>query len=351
MFKSAVLILVLCFQLSSRAHTVSACSTATSECESVFELGPNAKVKYTRSFDLNISHLEVTSAVLMIHASDRVVSWGYKQLNSLMAQGLLSEKTLVVAPLLPTSADRPGKDYLYWGANDWSAGHNSLDQTHTSSFQVIDQLIRQILGSGNFPNLKKIIITGFSAGGQATQRFAVGTEVDHEFPGVQFRFIVGSPSSYVYLNDDRWVPGTEYQFAVPTNPTCAYNNYRYGGDRRNSYMSRKDFATLRENFLKRDLVFIVGEIDDATTHPNPPIPHDIRDSAGLDISCEAGLQGRSRVERSFLFHQYLVAEFPSFDHVWISVPEVAHSYRVYDDLRVIDLLNWKPTTKHLPNPD
>lgn len=317
------------------------CHTPTKDCEAVLEIVPGGKLTYTRTFDLEKPNPAVTSAILMVHASDRLVSWGYKQLNALIAKGMLSKDTLIVAPLLPAPADKPAAGFLYWGANDWSGGFDSLDATHTSSFLVLDLLIRKMLSSGNFPNLKTLIVTGFSAGGQATQRFAVGTEIDHEFPNVRFRYIVGSPSSYVYLNEDRWVPGTENQFAKPVNPGCAYNSYRYGGEKPNKYMSQRPFAKMVENFIARDLAFIVGELDDATTHPNPPIQNDVKDSAGLDISCEAKWQGASRLQRSYLFHQYLTVEFPQNKHVWFSVPGWAHTYRVYDDVRTVDLLNFK----------
>lgn len=316
------------------------CKTPTKNCESTFEIVPGRKLTYTRTFDLDVRNENITSAILMIHASDRVIPWGYNQLNGLMDKGLLSKDTLVVAPLLMAPADKPAPGWLYWAANDWSAGFDSIDGSKTSSFFVVDELIRKMIKSGNFPNLRTLIITGFSAGGQATQRYAMGTEVDHEFPNVHFRFIVGSPSSYVYLNDQRWVPGTQYDFANPLTD-CEYNNYRYGLERVSNYMSTRSASEMVKNFLERDIHFIVGELDDATARANPPIERDPKDARGLDLSCGAQWQGASRLQRSFLFHQYLLAEFPQYQHGWLSVPGVAHSYHVYDDQRVVALLNFR----------
>jgi hypothetical protein len=338
--QTALATLIFLFLTSSAWAGIAPCTTSTKSCEAVFPVVPNGKVTYTRSFDLDTPNEDVTSAILMIHASDRKISWGYDQLNTLIAQHLLSPDTLIVAPLLNSTSDKPAPGWLFWEDNGWSGGFDSIDGTATSSYFVIDQFIKKILSGGNFPNLKTFIITGFSAGGQATQRFALGTDVDREFPQIHFRYIVASPSSYAYLNADRWVPGTEYQFAVPINPGCAYNSYRYGGENPNSYMSKKAFSILRDDFIAKDLVLIVGENDDATTHPNPPI-NDGKDAPGLDISCEARWQGASRLQRSFLFHQYLSAEFPQNKHIWFSVPGAAHSYVVYDDPRTIDLLNFR----------
>jgi hypothetical protein len=122
------------------------------------------------------------------------------------------------------------------------------------------------------------------------------------------------------------------------NPGCAYNDFRYGLDHANSYFARRPASDFVMNFVARDLVLISGELDNATTHPNPPIPGDPKNGIDLDISCGAEWQGASRLERSFIFHQYLMAEFPQNHHVWMSIPGVAHSYAVYADERIIELM-------------
>lgn len=317
------------------------CTKVTGECDGIFEPVAERKTKYTSTFDLNVPNAEVTNAVVMIHASDRKVQWGFDNLNGLMANGQIPANTLVVAPLLMAPADNPPTGYLFWGSNEWSGGFDSKDGSLTSSFAVIDQVIRKIIKSGNFPNLKTIMVTGLSAGGQATQRYSVGTEIDQEFPEIRFRFIVVAPSSYVYLTADRLVPGTQDQFAPPKNPGCNYNNFRYGLDNASAYMSKRSQQRLAENFIAREVAIISGELDDATGAPNPPIASDPKDGKGLDISCEAMWQGKSRIERSYVFHKYLDVVFPENRHLWFSVPGLAHSYLIYNDPRTVKFLNFQ----------
>lgn len=330
------------FMSSTYAETSAPCVQAGApECSGVLVTSAGRKLKYVSTYDLNTAHPEITNAIFTIHASDRVIDWGYNMLNGLVAQRAIVANTLVLGPVFQSPPDKPAAGFLFWGTNDWSAGLDSQDGSQTSSFAALDLLVRQVLGSGNFPNIKTVTVTGLSAGGQATQRYALGTNVDHEFSNVQFRFIVVAPSSYTYLNADRLVPGTQDQFARPANPGCAYNDYRYGTDHLSPYMSRLSVSTLTSNFVSREIALVSGELDNATEHPNPPIQNDNKDGAGLDVSCQAEWQGRSRLERSFIFHQYLSAKFPQSRHIWFSVPGVAHEYQVYLDARTIDFLNFR----------
>jgi hypothetical protein len=104
-------------------------------------------------------------------------------------------------------------------------------------------------------------------------------------------------------------------------------------------MSRLPARDLARNFTTREFAFISGNEDNATEKPNPPIPHDPKNGADLDVSCAAKFQGASRLERSYLFHKYLAAEFPGTKQAWFGIPGVAHSYAVYEDARVVELLS------------
>lgn len=319
------------------------CTKVTGECDAVFEPVQGRKTKYTSTFDLNTPNNDVTNAVVMIHASDRKVQWGYDNLNGLIAAGQIPANTLVVAPLLMAPADNPPEGYLFWHSNEWSGGFDSKDGSLTSSFTVIDQVIRKIVKSGNFPNLKTVMVTGLSAGGQTVHRYAVGTEIDNEFPELRFRFIVVAPSSYVYLSPERLVPGTQDQFAVPQDTSSCpnYNDYRYGLEKPSAYMGTRSAKRLADNFIKREVAIVSGELDDATGAPNPPIASDPKDGKGLDVSCQAMLQGKSRIERSYVYHKYLSVMFPNSRHIWYSVPGLAHSYLVYNDPRTVQYLNFR----------
>ncbi|MCC2679762.1 MAG: hypothetical protein K0R29_2338 [Pseudobdellovibrio sp.] len=341
-FASASLLLISIFTTSLAFAGPQPCTKVTGECDAIFEPVAGRKTRYTSTYNLSTPNADVTNAVVMIHASDRKVQWGYDNLNGLVASGQIPANTLVVAPLLMAPADNPPEGFLFWHSNEWSGGFDSKDGSLTSSFTVIDEVIRKIVKSGNFPNLKTLMVTGLSAGGQTVHRYAVGTEIDHEFPEIRFRFIVVAPSSYVYLTADRLVPGTQDQFAPPQNPACAnYNDYRYGLDNPSAYMATRSQKRLADNFVSREVAIISGELDDATGAPNPPIASDPKDGKGLDVSCQAMLQGKSRIERSYVYHKYLSVMFPESKHIWYSVPGLAHSYLVYNDPRTVNYLNFR----------
>ena len=52
--------------------------------------------------------------------------------------------------------------------------------------------------------------------------------------GVVCSYLVANPSTYLYFSDDRWIPGTGYEFEPPTPEQIGecpgYNDYKYGLD-------------------------------------------------------------------------------------------------------------------------
>src|SRR5262249_51528255 len=53
-----------------------------------------------------------------------------------------------------------------------------------------------------FPNLKLIVVTGHSAGGQFTHRYAAATHVEKQIR-IPMRYVVANPSTYLYLDETR----------------------------------------------------------------------------------------------------------------------------------------------------
>ena len=96
----------------------------------------------------------------------------------------------------------------------------------------------------NFPNLKEIVITGHSAGGQLAQHYAVGSALDQTYPEIHFRYVVANPGSYLYLTKKR-------PFKGPAR--CAYNDYKFGLDNLNPYMSKRPAAQMISDYLKKDV--------------------------------------------------------------------------------------------------
>jgi hypothetical protein len=246
--------------------------------------------------------------------------------------------TLIVAPHFLADADLPPSGYLYWAVHGWASGNDSLDNNALSSYGALDYLIESIVKSGHFPNLKQIIITGLSAGGQFTQRYAAGSYLENKFTNIHFRYIIASPSSYMYLDEYRLVQDAKETFSPVSTNDCDFNTYRYGLKNRNRYMSMKSDTQIVEDFKNRDIVLMVGEEDNSTGLNSASVPNDPKDPADLDVSCAAELQGSSRLERAQIFKSYLDFKFPGLVHPLIIGPGIAHQMKLYSTPKIQDWL-------------
>lgn len=87
--------------------------------------------------------------------------------------------------------------------DDWRGGGDA-NGTELSSFDIIDILFEQLSDKALYPNLKRIALVGFSAGGQFVGRYlAVGKgEVR---PGIELVYAAMAPSTYLMLDkNDSW---------------------------------------------------------------------------------------------------------------------------------------------------
>ena len=157
-----------------------------------------------------------------------------------------------------------------------------------------------------------MIITGHSAGGQLTQRYALGSSVEAKFPKIHFRYIVVNPGSYAYLNSKRPANASPASiFATPRLPRCAYNAYKYGLESPNTYLAATPTSLLLPRYLSRDVIYFLGEKD--------------TDTSELDDSCEAHIQGINRLMRGLNFKAFLDHEFPGHLHQLFVNPGIAHT--------------------------
>lgn len=316
----------------SGAHAdtpVQPCMTVDPTCKATTNIGASGKIEFYRNYDLEIDNSSITKLVIISHGYHRNFGTAFARMAIVYGDPTASTSTLIIAPHFQADVDKPAAGFLYWAENGWASGNDSLDPNHISSYDVVDSLISQIATNGHFPNLREVILTGLSAGGQLTDRFAAGSRTEELFPQIHFRYIIASPSSYLYLDDERWTPGSNYDFSRPENPACAYNSYRYGLDNRNRYMSQKSAEQIVSDFRARGIVLMVGDQDNATAAPSPPIPNDPKDGADLDVSCSGELEGATRFERAQVFKAYLDFMFPEKEHPLVIGPGIAHQLRLY----------------------
>lgn len=292
---------------------ISDCRAQSRECSSIVLGGK--KVPYLFNFPLATANPAITRAIIVIHGGYRVPEEYYAPILVALASDpelvrTWRRKTLVLAPHFQDRGEAPSGEHGWKG--DWREGGES---DGLSSYAVMDALIAR-LRDGRFPNLKWIVITGHSAGGQFTQRYAAFTDVDLQ-PGPNaalVKFVPANPSSYVYLNEYRSGGDTD-TWLIPKSdcPTGdGYNQWKYGLDRLYGYTAARGAAFARTQLPRRNVEVLAGTAD-------------VQTGEGFDSDCAGMWQGATRYERARVFKAHMDHFFPT-NHVTLTlVPGVGHS--------------------------
>ncbi len=293
--------------------------------------GHELKLPYYFTKPLDQLDESITQLVISQHGNNRnATTYRLSMLTAAVEAGK-SEQTLIIAPQFLTREDieewNLPNDYLFWYNSGWKIGDRSRTNVASlprpaqiSSFEAMDQLIMHVLASGNFPNIKDIVVAGFSAGGQFVNRYAAANLLHNDVKQtyeIDIRYLAGGPSSFLYMNNERRVVGTTDQFAVPATGCSEYNDYKYGLNSRNNYLNKTTETIIREQYATRKILYLVGDQDN---NPN---------ASALDKDCPAMLQGEQRLERSVIYFNYLKhyygAEIEDLQQFSI-VPDVGHDH-------------------------
>lgn len=224
-----------------------------------------------------------------------------------------SANTLVIAPQFLNETDvalHPVADtVLRWQGNDWMTGGLSTAPFALSSYAALDQVIARLGDRREFPDVKNIVIAGHSGGAQVVQRYAL---LGHDQPelkaaGVHVRYVIANPSSYAYFDERR--PVAFNHAACPD-----FNRWKYGLTDLPAYAEGQTPAQLEENYVQRDVVYLLGQQDIDPNHP------------ALDKSCEAKAQGAYRLIRGRYYFDFLKRSHPkALNQQLIEVPGVGHN--------------------------
>lgn len=220
--------------------------------------------------------------------------------------------TLVIAPQFLNDSDvaaHPVADtVLRWRGNEWMDGGLSSAPFALSSYAALDEIVARLSDRRQFPDVKQVVIAGHSGGAQVVQRYALLSRDQPELhsAGVQVRYVIANPSSYAYFDERRPVA-----FSHAGCP--AFDTWKYGLADLPAYAEGQTPGQLQEKYLRRDIVYLLGQQDDDPNHP------------ALDKSCEARAQGANRLMRGRLYVEYLKRLAPEgLNHRLIEVPGVGH---------------------------
>jgi len=315
------------------------CTKAQSECTEwiVFGSGPARSLVY-RTYPLDQRNDRITRAMVMVHGAGRDA---HNYFRTAVAAAFLAdalEDTIVVSPRFASAdqgcQDRLAENEVSWpcGGNSWRSGGIAEKDGKLTSYDFADAILRKLANKSVFPNVKRIVFTGHSAGGQFTNRYEMANQI-HDSLGVPITYIVANPSSYAYLDATRPATGsngsTEFRPFGDGRNCTTYDRWPYGLQNRTGYASRSSDDQLKKQLVGRPTTYLVGEYD---TLP----------LAGFDGSCPAMAQGPSRLARGQAFGRY-VTEKLGAQHKTIIVPLCGHNARcMYTADAVLEMLFPKP---------
>ncbi|MFC4274778.1 hypothetical protein [Achromobacter aloeverae] len=259
--------------------------------------------------DLARAHLDkIRHVLIIIHGRNRNGDDYFQTGANILALSPGADgDTLLLAPKFPAAIDRGFDKMPAWSHGRWSSGEASIKAARrpapVSAFEVLDDLLARVADQRRLPLLQDVVIAGHSAGAQLVQRYAVFNAVDERIRrgGVDMRYVIANPSSYVYLSKDR--PKDDGKGFAPFNPgQCPdYNAYKYGLEHLPAGLPAsgvgpatpaQEAVRLARRYAGRSVTYLLGGADNNPEHRL------------LDKTCAAEAQGATRLARGKAYVKY-----------------------------------------------
>ncbi len=369
------------------------------------------RLQYFSNYDISEKNYNINKLVIAIEGNSRNAESIYNYILDAAELTNSHTNSLIISPWFKgndydgssnctdDNCDFIESNELFWDTDGWKQGDNSVNfGMQISSFDIMDNLIRHIVFNGFFPNLQNIIITGHSAGGQFTQRYAIGTQIEKELPNaLTVSYVIANPSSYLYLDQRRpswaglYTLGGKYpsfglnfsnvlfpDFIDPyirtttpyvergefssiksslnslsgpdcqcsSNEPCAYERFKYGFNFKpldsyhymcseNSYQSCYNKITTQE--------YIENFLNKNITYVLSQLDNSTSNgeegaNEDLDIKCGGNFQGPDRLSRGTYYYESL-SLFGEHNHRLLIVGKIGHSaskvYKSYQGRRAL----------------
>jgi pimeloyl-ACP methyl ester carboxylesterase len=312
--------LVAFLLISVPAYAVEPCTSAKPECTQWVKLNDQSRSLVYRTYSLDKKNEKITRALIVIHGQGRDADNYFR--TSLAATFLANAltDTIVISPRFASSDGRNCHDTLdvnevNWpcAGDSWRSGGVAINDAKLTSYDFMDEIVRMLARKDRFPNLRAIVISGHSAGGQFVTRYEMANQI-YDSTNIPTTYVVANPSSYSYLDPDR-PSGANNElrpFGDARNCTT-YDNWPYGLKNRTGYAARLTDDQLKKQMAARPVVYLLGELD-------------ILPLAGFDSSCPAMAQGPTRLARGQNFAAYVNEKYNA-QHKAVVVPLCGHNAR------------------------
>ena len=332
----ALAILVISAATIGAAPPAAPCTTPTPACTAwvTFGAGPARSMVYT-TFPLTTRNDAMTRALIMVHGTNRNADHYFETATAAaFLAGALAD-TIVIAPHMIDASDKGQDNEVVWQSS-WRTGGPSVANPQLSSFDFVDETLRLLAKKEVFPNMKAIVVTGHSAGGQFATRYAMSNKI-HDTLGVPITYVVANPSSYAWPDatrplsegdadpaaaKDGWslTPDTAVhrKFTYGSYDAAAkncqnYNRWPLGFENRTGYTKDMSDDQLKKQLVARPTTFLVGQVD---TLP----------LGGFDSSCSAMAQGPTRRARGEAFVKFITDSLGAKHKIQV-VSECGHNDR------------------------
>ena len=313
------------------------CTDLTSACMEWVKLGTGQSQSLIyRTYPLGQLNDKITRALIVVHGAGRDADNYFRTaLAAAFLAGAL-EDTMVISPRFASNDGAGCLDVLEsgevnWPCNgdSWRSGGVAVNDEKLTSYDFTDEIVHRLAKKAVFPNLRAIVVSGHSAGGQFVARYEMANQV-HDKVGIPITYVVANPSSYAYLDSDRpdAEEKTQRQFGDARNCTT-YDNWPYGLKRRTGYSTRLSDDQLKKQLASRPVTYLLGQLD---TLP----------LAGFDSSCPAMAQGPHRLARGQTFANYVNRKYNA-QHKVMVVSLCGHNARcMFTSEPVLPILFPKP---------
>ena len=279
------------------------------------EFPGGVKAPYWADKRLEDGDAEAEYAVIFVHGLTPRLRDQSKTLKVLLKGDPRSAKVVYALPAFFSPKNRAEglpEGVALWDIreHDWRRGDRSFGEAGISSFAVIDRMYELFSDRARYPNLKHILLCGFSAGGQVVNRYVAVGKFERR-ADLKYSFAVGAPSTYLYLDGRR--PAEGETFAVPEPEVPDWDSWHFGLRDRNAYAKDLTAAEIMANLTSRPTLYLCGEEDTG--------------KRGLAASPAAMTQGENRFRR-FLYYRRYVALFPEWAKQvrFVSVPGAGHKW-------------------------
>jgi len=314
------------------------CVRANSACTRWVSLdGVRARSMVYANYSLDARNTSITRALIMVHGAGRNADHYFETAT---AAGFLAGalgNTIIIAPHFIAEHDSAASKEVVWPnrGDTWRSGGMSTSHPTLSSFDLADEIVRELANKRTFPNLTHIVVAGHSAGGQFATRYEMTNKVDGTLGDVSMSYVVANPSSYAWPAAARPLPTGDAdptvadKEALGDSGEAVHSAFTYGSfdtarvadfdrwpaglEHRSGYTAQMSDDQLRRQLVTRPATYLLGQVD-------------VLPLGGFDASPTAMAQGPTRRARGEAFFKY-VTETLGAKHHAIIVPECGHNDR------------------------